>query len=104
MERQIELRTQYLTPKVYCNYVYNYDAYYPINLKDAIRLICGKSVYDELFDCMIKLSSNEIPVELDNESIKIISYKNHEYLVAISSTIFVYNEETDKLKILKEEN
>lgn len=101
MERQMELRTQYLTPKVYGNNEYNYDGYYPINLKDAIHLICGKSVYDELYDCMIKLSSNEIPVELDKEPIKIISYKNHEYLVAISSTIFVYNEETDKLKILK---
>ena len=52
---------------------------------------------------MVKLSSNEIPIELDEEPIKIISYKNHEYWVAISSTIFVYNEENDKLKILIEE-
>lgn len=103
MERQIELRTKYLTQKVYCNYEYQYDAYYPAHLKDAIRLICGKEIYDDLWDCMVKLSSNEIPLELDEEPIKIISYKNNEYWVAISSTIFVYNEETDKLKILIEE-
>ncbi len=103
MERGIVLRIKYLVPKVYCGYECQYDEYYPIHLKDAMRLICGKEVYDDLWDCMVKLSSNEIPVELDEEHIKIISYKNHEYWVNISSTIFVYNEETDKLKILIEE-
>ena len=103
MEREIILRIKYLVPKVYRGYECQYDEYYPINLKDAIRLICGKEIYDDLWDCMVKLSQNEIPVELDGEPIKIISYENHEYWVAISSTIFVYNEETDKLKILIEE-
>ena len=103
MERGIVLRIKYLVPKVCCGYVCQYDTYYPIHLKDAIRLICGKEIYDDLWDCMVKLSPNEIPVELDEEPIKIISYKNHEYWVAISSTIFVYNEVTDKLKILIEE-
>ena len=103
MEREIVLRIKYLVPKVYFGYWCQYDTYYPIHLKDAIRLICGKEIYDDLWDCMVKLSSNEIPIELNEEPIKIISYKNHEYWIAISSTIFVYNEETDKLKILIEE-
>ena len=96
----IEVKINYNNARKFGDMTIENDWYYTDDLHDAIKLVFGGKVYDSLYDTMVKLPSDCIPSEIDEEPIKLYCNLYGEHIIEIGSHKFIYNKATDYITML----
>lgn len=95
----IEILVKYHEPKQFFDMDIENDWYYVDTLHDAIKFLCGKPVYDSLFDNMQRMPKDCSPMKIDDEWLVGYSHDElmHTWEIYTEDNIYTYDENTDKV-------